>query len=63
VGLVALIITFAVLAGACAFTIEYQENLHRFERTRARRRAFATGAVATCFFAALGLILVAALLH
>jgi len=62
-GLVALIIIFAVLAGACAFVIEYQENSHRFQRARARRRALATGAVAACFFAVLGLILFAALMH
>jgi heme O synthase-like polyprenyltransferase len=63
VGLVALTVGLAVLAGACAFAIEYEENTHRFERTRARRRALATGAVTTGFFAALGLVLVVALLH
>ena len=62
-GLVALIVGLALFAGVFAFAIEYEENTHRFERARARRRALTTGAVAASFFAALGLLLVALLLH
>lgn len=62
-GLLALIVGLALFAGVFAFAIEYEENRRRFDRSRARRRALATGAVATSFFAALGLLLVELLLH
>lgn len=56
-GLVALIGGLSVLAGLCAYLIEYDEGSRRFPRRRARRRAAATGAVAFSFFAVLGLVL------
>ena len=62
-GLVALIAGFSVLAGLCAFAIEYDEGTHRFTKQRARRRALTTGLVAASFFAALGLLLDVVLLH
>jgi hypothetical protein len=63
VGLLALTSGFAVLAGLCAFAIEYEEGTRRFPRARARKRALTTGLVAASFFALLGLVLVATLLH
>jgi len=63
VGLLALTSGLAVLAGLCAFAIDYEQNLHRFARPQARRRALTTGAVATLFFASLGAVLVFTLLH
>jgi len=63
VGLVALTSGLAVLAGLCAFVIDYEQNLHRFARSQARRRAFTTGTVATLFFAGLGALLVFILFH
>lgn len=62
-GLVALTTGFAVLAGLCAFVIEYEEGSRRFPRSRARQRAFTTGIVAGSFFAVLGALLVLTLLH
>jgi hypothetical protein len=63
VGLVALTSGFAVLAGLCAFFIDYEEGSRRFPRARARKRALTTAVVAASFFALLGLLLVLALLH
>jgi hypothetical protein len=63
VGLVALIAGLSVLAGLCAFAIEYDEGTRRFTKQRARRRALTIGLVAASFFAALGLLLDLALLR
>lgn len=61
-GLLALTSGFAVLAGLCAFFIDYDQN-RRFPRAQARQRALSTGAVAALFFGALGALLVLFLLH
>jgi len=55
--LLPLTVLFAVMAGLCAFVIDYEQGSHRFTRARARRRALTTGLVAAAFFAALGVIL------
>lgn len=59
VGLFAVTTVLAVFAGLCAFVIDYDQ----FPRARARQRALLTGVVAASFFAALGALLVFALLH
>jgi len=63
VGLVAVVVGFALAAGLAAYSIDYDEGLHRFPRARARRRAATTGAVAFAVFASLGLAVVLVLLH
>lgn len=62
-GLIGLVATIAVLAAVCAFLIEYDQASRRFAKKRAQREAAKTGVAAVLFFAALGTVLVAVLVH
>lgn len=63
VGLVALVIGLAVIAGGCAFVIDYGEELRRFPKRRARQRGLMAGLVAASFFLVLGIALILFFFH
>jgi hypothetical protein len=62
-GAIVLVAGIAVVAGLCAFAIDYDQNLHRFHRERARSRSLVTAAVSVSFFALLGIVLLLALVR
>jgi len=62
-GLIALVLGFAVVAGLCAFLIDYDEALRHLPKRRARRHGAVAGLVAGAFFALLGVGLAIGLLR
>ena len=54
-GLARIGVVFGCLAGAMAFLIAYDENVHHFAKREARRRAAGAAAGAFVFFTALAL--------
>jgi hypothetical protein len=62
-GPIVIVAGLACLAGLCAFVIEYEEALHRFPKSRARRYGLRSGVLAAAFFAALGTVLIVVLLR